>query len=1003
MGCVFTTFRLRRSQTPKAKTPMIFEKQDYQQECINNIITLLDGFDFKHHDALNLKDCLSQFHATCEIPVKNLSGKLNVDILMETGTGKTFTYLNLIFALHKAYRQNKFIIFVPRKPILESVKQNIRLTKDYFYLEFKRHLKTYTYEGVKSPSNIINHYIKNQDELSVLLLTNSAIDKGEKNILNKNSETLFNTKSIFENIADLKPISIIDEPHLLKGEAFGKYFSKIGALYFRFGATFAKEKEHALSNVAFCLDSISAFRNYLVKQIRIHSITQDAQSPFLLNADSKSAKIAFYKAGILKQITLSKGEDLGKINASFNGVSLVKTTKDKAYLSDGTTLEKKSSYKLAQDEISALLEKAIDLHFEKEAFLFDQDIKALSLFFIPKIEDFRQIDNKGTPFIKAEFERLYKLKRASILARENLSPSYKEYLARDFDESGNLRVHQGYFSGDSVALNKGKKESKKEDIEANDIKMILSEKEKLLSFQTPLRFIFSVWALQEGWDNPNIFTLIKLANSTSETSRHQQVGRGLRIALNQEGKRVTHGFLKGNDNAFYKINHLDMLVSGEEVGFMEGLQKEIETSSFIGVASALDREILANLGLNERKINQFCDALETLNAVEFDGTNNAYKIIAPICETMQNNEERIKDFLSDEEYHAVLSAFKMAENPTNKRDQIINANQPPEKVKIRQNLAKEFKELWQIINAQSQLSYQNIQKTKLIESIAKAFNESCVMCEAIIFESKRYDPQTNRIITEPSSTLKIKNYANALQKEINMLLLDFAKDERLPLKFTLELYNALNKEHFTNSPKKAFKLLKGIIKDKLHENLLSCVSYGFCQNAFFNTAFDKTDPLYCEDGSPKNEIEKHKLGKYKSAQTPSQNYLYDTIIYDSKIEEEVSKEGMQTLEGKSIEVFAKLPKFKIPTPYKNYEPDFAYLLKDEKGAKIFFVCETKGYEKESDIPQDEKRKMDYAKKFFETLSQNLKNAKKEIRVVFATRINKQDLLSALKNALKETP
>ncbi len=921
---------------------------------------------------------------------------------METGTGKTFTYLNLIFALHKAYKQNKFIIFVPRKPILESVKQNIRLTKDYFYLEFKRHLKTYTYERVKSPSNIINHYIKNQDELSVLLLTNSAIDK-EGNILNKNSENLFNAKSIFENIADLKPISIIDEPHLLKGEAFGKYFSKIGALYFRFGATFAKEKEHALSNVAFCLDSISAFRNYLVKQIRIHSVMQDAQSPFLLSADSKSAKIAFYKAGILKQITLSKGEDLGKINASFNGVSLVKITKDKAYLSDGATLEKKSSYKLTQDEISALLEKAIDLHFEKEAFLFDQDIKALSLFFIPKIEDFRQIDNKGAPFIKTEFERLYKLKRASILANENLSPSYREYLKRDFDESGNLRVHRGYFSGDSVAFNKGKKESKKEDIEANDIKMILSEKEKLLSFETPLRFIFSVWALQEGWDNPNIFTLIKLANSTSETSRHQQVGRGLRIALNQEGKRVTHGFLKGNDNAFYEINHLDMLVSGEEVGFMEGLQKEIEASSFIGSGSALDREILANLGLNERKINQFRDALETLNAVEFDETNNAYKIIAPICETMQNNEERIKSFLSDEEYHAVLSAFKMAEDPTNKRDQIINANQPLEKVKIRQNLAKEFKELWQTINAQSQLSYQNIQKNKLIESIAKAFNESHVMCETIIFESKRYDPQTNRIITEQSSTLKIRDYANALQKEINMLLLDFAKDERLPLKFTLELYNALNKEHFTNSPKKAFKLLKGIIKDKLHENLLSCVSYGFCQNAFSSTAFDKTDPLYFEDGSPKNEIEKHKLGKYKSAQTPSQNYLYDTIIYDSKIEEEVSEEWVKTVGDKSIEVLAKLPKFKIPTPYKNYEPDFAYLLKDNKGAKIFFVCETKGYEKESDIPKDEKRKIDYAKKFFETLSQNLKNAKKEIRVVFATRINKQDLLNALKNALKETP
>lgn len=973
---------------------MIFEKQDYQQECITNIITLLDGFDFKRHDALNLKDCLSKFHATHEIPIKNLSDKLNVDILMETGTGKTFTYLNLIFALHKAYGQNKFIIFVPRKAILESVKQNVRLTKDYFYNEFKRHLKIYTYEGNKSQSAIINHYIKNTDELSVLLLTNSAIDKGA-NILNKASENLFNTKSIFENIAELKPISIIDEPHLLKGEAFGKYFGKIGALYFRFGATFAKEKEHALSNVAFCLDSISAFRNYLVKQIRVHSITQDAQAPFLLSADSKSAKFAFYKAGITKQITLLKGEDLGKIDTKFNGISLVKSTKDKAYLSNDTTLEKASSYKLTQNEITTLLSKAIDLHFEKEEFLFSQNIKALSLFFIPNIEDFRQIEGKGAPFIKTEFERLYKLKRAQILANADLSPSYKEYLAKDFDESGNLRVHQGYFSGDSAALNNGKKESNKENIEANDIKMILSEKEKLLSFETPLRFIFSVWALQEGWDNPNIFTLTKLASSTSETSRHQQVGRGLRIAVNNEGKRVTHGFLRANDNDFYEINYLDMLVSGEEVGFIEELQKEIEASSFASGGIVLDRENLSNLGLNQREIDKLCVELDNLNAVEFDETSDTYKIIAPICETLQSNES-IKNLLG-EKFSAVLSAFKMAENSTNKHAQILNANKPQEKVKIRYKLAEEFKELWQTINAQANLSYQNIQKTALIDSIVKAFNQSRVVPETIIFESKSYDAKTSKIITKQSSTLKTKNYANALQKEINALLLDFAKDERLPLNFTLELYNALNKEYFENSPKKAFALLKNIIKDELHANLLSCVSYEFCQNAFSNTAFDKTDPLYCEDGSPKSEIESHKIGKYKSAQIPSQNYLYDTIIYDSKIEEEVSKEDEEKVDGKRIKVFAKLPKFKIPTPYKSYEPDFAYLLEDENGAKIFFVCETKGYDKYSDIPADEQRKIDYGKKFFESLQSN----RKDIKVIFTTRINKQDLLTTLQNALKD--
>ncbi len=172
---------------------MIFEKQDYQQECIENIITLLENFNFKHQSAENLKDCFAKFHT--QIPIKALSNKLNIDILMETGTGKTFTYLNLIFELHKVYKQNKFIIFVPRKAILESVKQNIRLTKDYFYNQYKHHLKIYTYEGSKSQSAIINHYIKNTDELSVLILTNSAIDK--KIISLTNQAKAFLTQKVF--------------------------------------------------------------------------------------------------------------------------------------------------------------------------------------------------------------------------------------------------------------------------------------------------------------------------------------------------------------------------------------------------------------------------------------------------------------------------------------------------------------------------------------------------------------------------------------------------------------------------------------------------------------------------------------------------------------------------------------------------------------------------------------------------------------------------------------
>ena len=811
---------------------MIFERQDYQQDCINNIINLLKDFDFKKHDANNLKEVFNNFLKD-KVSAFGLSDKLNIDILMETGTGKTFTYLNLIFEINKIYKQNKFIIFVPRKAILESVKQNIKLTKDYFYNQYKKHLKTYVYSDIKSLSAIVNHYIKNKEELSVLILTNSSIDKSA-NILNRNSESLFNTQSIFENIAELKPISIIDEPHLLKGEAFSKYFNKIKTLYFRFGATFPKDSDFSLSNVAYCLDSISAFRNYLVKQIRVHTIGRDNQSPFLLSTNTKikQAIFSYFNFGIEKQTKIHIGEDLGKLDLRFKGISLNKISQDKVYLSNGEIIEKQKTYKLENNEITNLLNKAIDLHFEKEEKLFKDNIKALSLFFIPNIEDFRG----EKPFIKEEFERLYKQKRAKIL-KQDLSKEYRDYLEKDFDKDFNLKVHEGYFSGDI---------KNKEDREADGVKMILEEKEKLLSFDYPLRFIFSVWALQEGWDNPNIFTLTKIASSSSDTSRHQQVGRGLRICVNNEGKRINHKYLNYNDNEFFDINYLDMLISGEERGFIEGLQREIIEASFTLGGDILDRDSLIKLGLNQREVDRFTIALEDLGLAEFDEESDTFKIIFPIYEGIIN-DDKIKNLLKDK-FDRILEAFK---EPTNKHSQIINSNKKEEKIKIKKNLAKEFKELWQTINKRAILTYNNINKDILLKEITKRFNNEKIEKEKIIYEKKVYDTKHNKIITEEVKSFAIKDYSKILK--IEDLILDFSNDEGIPIKFLIEIYNNLNKENFINSPKKAFETLKYIIKEELHKNLLLSVSYDFCENSFSNSSFiNGYDILYNKDGSVYN-------------------------------------------------------------------------------------------------------------------------------------------------------
>ncbi|EAK2478673.1 DEAD/DEAH box helicase [Campylobacter jejuni] len=947
---------------------MIFEKQEYQVKCIDNIITLLKNFDFKRQD--NLKECLKEFYKSTFLPMQNISDKLNLDILMETGTGKTFTYLNLIFELHKIYKQNKFIIFVPRKAILESVRQNIELTKTYFYSEYQKYLKAYYYSDSKSQNAIINHYISNKNELSILVLTNSAIDK-KANLLNQQNENLFNLKSVFENIIDLKPISIIDEPHLLKGKAFNEYFSKINSLYFRFGATFPKEKDYELSNMIYCLDSISAFKEYLVKQVKVHTLGINTNNIFLKVYKNKKAIFTYTLNGIEREETIKLQDSFSLLNNAI----LTQVKDNKAYFSNEAIIEKKESYVLNNDEIKELLKKAIDLHFEKEEKLFKKGIKALSLFFIPNITDFRG----ENPFIKNTFEELYKEKRKEIL-KLNLDVRYKEYLEKDFDEAGNLRVHQGYFSGD-----KGSPDEK----EANGVKLILEEKEKLLSFDTSLRFIFSVWALQEGWDNPNIFTLTKLSNSSSQISIHQQVGRGLRLCVNDKGKKITHNYLDFDDNQFYDINYLDILVSAREVDYIENLQKEVLDSSFRFDSQTLEKNFLENL-LNVDLASDLIYLLKKSKLISFNEEQNNYKILSPIYESIKDNEE-FKELLGDK-FDKFLNIFK--ENSNNTHKQIIDAKNQDNKVKIRTHLAKDFKELWEKINKKAQIIYQNINEQNIIDEVILAFNALNIEKERVYYERKLFDAKQNSIITEEIKTLEEIDYKKSLYQEIQNLLLNFSKDEKFPLVFLLKIYEKLDKTKFENSPKKAFNSLKNIIKDKIHHSLLHSINYEFSLHAFSNSYEN-----LIENGEFKESIAMQKLGRYKDDEEPAKNYLYESVIYDSNIEKEIIKENHEIIETKTIKVFAKLPKLSIPTPYKNYEPDFAYFLEDQKGKKIFFVCESKGYDKESDIALNERKKIDYARVFFQKLDKNLKD--ENIKIIFNTRINKQKLIHCINEVLKE--
>jgi len=952
---------------------MIFEKQEYQEKCVKNIIDVLSDYDFKTNiqdNSFLLNNIKNIYKQNSSYP-KKLIDKKKLDILMETGTGKTFTYIKAIYEINKQYNVNKYIIFVPRKAIREGVIQNIDLTADYFAQEYSKRLVKYTYNGKQSLSQIQNNYLGNEDELSVLILTNSSIDS-EKNILRHYQEYLVGEKSVLEAIKNIKPVIFIDEPHLLKGEQFTKIFSEFRSLYLRFGATFPKEEEHSLSNLVYSLDSISSFRQYLVKKIRVNTIITNEVALKVNSSNRQEAELLYFKDYEEKKITIKKNEDIGLKTGlpQYNGINIVNSTSKEVSLSNGTNLKVDSRYNLGEEEIRLMISKTIELHFEKEERNFNKGIKTLSLFFIPNVKDFRNVKDPSddTPRIKKIFKEEYIEQRRSII-RNTTNAKYKTYLERDFDNNNNLTVHDGYFSSDRGTT--------AEDKEASGINLILKEKEKLLSFDSSLRFIFSVWALQEGWDNPNIFNICKLSQTDKETSRRQQVGRGLRICVNQEGKRLTYKYCDEMENAFYEYNTLDVIVSGHEKNFIEEIQKEINENSLIIQGFILPKDFFKNNGLDESQNSRLIILLEDKSIIRLEEDN--WKIIAPLAEAFRDYKEDIINIIDELTFNKLLEIVTTHST----RELVENGNKRPKMIKIRENKLDEFKTLWETINRKSKIIYKDINEELLVNTIVENFKNETITKVLIRYERKEINPKTNKIeyisddnIGDVSFFKSSNDYPEFIKK--------FSKDECLPLSFVLKIFNKLDKAKIENNPKEAKEKLKKIIKDTIHSNIIQSVSYSF-ENEI------KITSLQNEDGSYKLKIKAIDIGKFCNDEDAPANFLYDKIVFDSNIEKNIIKDDPATINQNQVTVFAKLPKISIPTPYKHYNPDFAYLINMASGKTLFLVVEAKGYNNANDIPVDELEKTKYAEKFFKSLQEEMP----DIDIRFKKRINQQELISLL--------
>ena len=975
--------------TTKTETKQFqYEIQAFQEDCVNNTISLFESLRQKE----KFGDVLTAHHKKNKynFPVQDTK---NIDIMMETGTGKTFTFIKTIFELSKGFGYKKFIVLIPTVPIREGTKTNLEDTKDYFKSfyanEREKEIETFVYES--GNISAVKQFI-NTSHLSVLVMTPSSFNK-DKNLLNKPLENDIHApelfvknqeppKSYLECLKRLNPIVIMDEPHRFEGNAFKTYFEGFDNYYLRFGATFPKKKDSLpLSNVAYVLDSISSFRQNLVKKIVVYTQDVIENTDTLIAIDNKKAIVSTLINGIIARRELGVGE-------VFNGKAIKKINKDTIVLADETI--EKVDYSLSNESLRAMIKETIKIHFEKEKTLFEQEIKALTLFFM---EGDISLFRGASPKIKTIFEEEYKKQYNELVSKLDQTSEYYKYLQNDFDSDNTLQVHKGYFSGD-----KGNADEK---IKAG-VYEILKDKKKLLSFESPTRFIFSIWALQEGWDNPNVFTICKLSNQGSEISKMQQIGRGLRICVNQNLQRNTLKNLNDNQEEFWKINNLDVVVSSKEQGFVEAIQNEILSNSFLVTDIFSEQELKRTLkeknNLDDQTVRKLFKMLDDKKMIEFKQTVDGSDIFEKSQDfsTILNAE---KENLSAEEFTALENIFA---SDYKNFVQDKNKVKPKKKVFIKAAHLQEFQNLWNTINKNAFYVLDTLSEEKenqLIQNI-KADIEKVPIVE-ILLQTIRAELNVNKLDKHDAITKELKDTVSYKSKvDYLELVREIAnnnpsnKKPSLPISFVIKIFNALSSDFKTkmlcNNPAQAQNEIKKIIDKHLVETIKLNVKYDGVSGTILPNVFKiENGKTYLDTGSV-GKFQKDIAGDF-SLKT---KWVFEEVIeYDSDFELEIVE---QDPDIDSIEIFGKLPRLKIKTPLGEYNPDFCYAIKSTEGKKIFLVVEAKGYKTSTAIPVDEQGKIDFAIKYFEALNEHYKND--NIKISFQKRINKTQLAALINNA-----
>lgn len=918
-------------------------------------------------------------------PSERLEGHYNLTIEMETGVGKTYTYIKTMYELNKHYGWSKFIVVVPSIAIREGVYKSFQITQEHFAEEYGKKIRFFIYNSAQLTE--IDRFASD-NAINVMIINSQAFNakgKDARRIYMRLDE--FRSRRPIDIIAKTNPILIIDEPQSVEGAATKERLKEFCPLFtLRYSAT---HKADSIYNMIYRLDAMEAYNKRLVKKIAVKGITETGSTAtegyvYLQSINlSKADPTATLQFDCMGATNLRKKTQIVKIGTNLYDlsggleeyknnfiVSFIDGRDDSVSFLNGVKI-------YAGDVIGSVSEEqmrriqireTILSHIDRERQLFHRGIKVLSLFFIDEVAHYKQYDAAGQPY-NGVYADMFEEEYDDVMHSLQIAAGEEDYV-KYLQSIKAADTHAGYFSIDKKGRMTDskigdKKEKTSDDIDAYDL--IMKNKELLLDRdpkKSPVRFIFSHSALREGWDNPNVFQICTLKQSSSEVRKRQEVGRGLRLCVNQDGERQDVNVL-GND--VQNVNVLTVIASESYESFARGLQTEL-AEAVANRPRAVTPELFTNRVMTDANGNSEVitqnTALEIWMNLRMDGYIDRDNALTDKFYTDRANGnvhviEEVADY-GDSIIQILDSVYNAAAmQPENARSNNVELSVNRDKLEM-----AEFKALWKRINKKSYYVV-DFDTDELVRNSVQALNTK-LRIPKIFFRvttgtmdsiSSRESLQSGEAFTKTSSSVHDEHTRIAANRSVKYDLIGKLVDATgLTRKAIVEILTGIEKDvfdQFANNPEEFILKAAELINDQKATAIIQHITYDLLDEEY------KTDIF--TDATIKGKLGVNAIRANK--------HLYDHVVYDSTVEKKLA----QNLEASTdVAVYVKLPNgFYISTPVGKYNPDWAIAFYEDHVKHIYFVAETKGDLASLELTHTsslEKAKIDCARQHFRAIS-----------------------------------